>query len=89
MERRRRLEKLGLPMAELALRYLFAKPGPRSILTGVETLAQLEENIRIAALPSLGESDLRTVEEIAFPELPEMCVSPHFWSQYKKLHGIK
>lgn len=89
LERRRRLEKLGLPMAELALRFLFSKPGPKSILTGVETLAQLEENIRIAALPPLGESDLRAVEAIAFPELPEMCVSPHFWPQYKKLHGIK
>ena len=87
-ERRRKLEKLGLPMAELALRYLFSKPGPRSILTGVETLAQLEENIRIAALPPLGEADLRAVEAIAFPELPEMCVSPHFWPEYKKLHGI-
>jgi len=87
-ERRRKLEKIGLPMAELALRFLFAKPGPKSILTGVETADQLRENIRIAALPPLGESDLRTVEKIAFPELPEMYVSPHFWPQYKKLHNI-
>ena len=88
-ERRRALEKLGLPLAELALRYLFAKPGPRSILTGVETLAQLKENIRIAALPPLGEAELRAVEAIAFPELEEMCVSPFFWPQYKKLHNIQ
>jgi len=89
VERRRKLEKLGIPMAELALRFLFSKPGPKSILTGVETVEQLEENIRIAALPPLGESDLRSVEAIAFPELPEMCVSPYFWPQYKKLHGIQ
>ena len=88
-ERRRRLEKLGLPMAELALRFLFSKPEPKSILTGVETLDQLRENIRIAALPPLGESDLRKVEEIAFPELPEMYVSPFFWPQYKKQHHIE
>ena len=87
-ERRRKLEKLGIPMAELALRYLFSKPEPKSILTGVETVEQLKENIRIAALPPLSESDLRAVEAIAFPELPEMCVSPYFWPQYKKLHGI-
>ena len=37
LERRRRLEKLGIPMAELALRYLFSKPENKSILTGVET----------------------------------------------------
>ena len=86
--RRRELEKLGLPMAELALRYLFAKPGPKSVLTGVETLAQLRENIRIAALPPLGESDLAAVDAIAFPELPETCVSPFFWKRYKKEHNI-
>ena len=89
VERRRKLEKLGIPMTELALRFLFSKPEPKSILTGVETVEQLEENIRIAALPPLGEGDLRTVDAIAFPELPEMCVSPYFWPQYKKLHGIK
>lgn len=89
VERRRKLEALGIPMAELALRFLFSKPGPKSILTGVETVEQLEENIRIAALPPLGESDLRKIEAIAFPELPEMCVSPYFWPQYKKLHGIQ
>ena len=88
VERRRKLEKLGLPMAELALRYLFSKPEPKSVLTGVETVAQLEENVRIAALPPLGESDLQAVESIAFPELPEMCVSPYFWPQYRKSHGI-
>ena len=87
-ERRRELEKLGLPMAELALRYLFAKPGPKSVLTGVETLAQLRENIRIAALPPLGESDLAAVDAIAFPELPELCVSPFFWKRYKQEHNI-
>ena len=88
VERRRKLEKLNLPMAELALRFLFSKPEPTSVLTGVETVDQLEENIRIAALPPLDENDLRTVEAIAFPELPEMCVSPYFWPQYKKEHGI-
>ena len=89
VERRRKLETLGLPMAELALRFLFAKPEPKSVLTGVETVEQLKENIRIAALPPLSDGDLRAVEAIAFPELPEMCVSPFFWPQYKKLHGIK
>ena len=87
-ERRRELEKLGLPMAELALRYLFAKPGSKSVLTGVETLEQLRENIRIAALPPLGESDLAAVDAIAFPELPELCVSPFFWKRYKQEHNI-
>ena len=89
LARRRELEKLGIPMAELALRYLFSKPEPKSILTGVETVDQLKENIRIAALPPLDDDDLRAVDAIAFPELPEMCVSPYFWPQYKKLRNIK
>ena len=87
-DRRRELEKLRVPMAELALRYLFAKPEPKSVLTGVETLEQLRENIRIAALPPLDESDLAAVDAIAFPELPEMCVSPFFWKRYKQEHDI-
>ena len=88
LDRRKKLEKLGMPMAELALRFLFSKPEPKSILTGVETVDQLRENIRIAALPPLSEDDLRAVDAVAFPEIPEMCVSPYFWPQYKKDHGI-
>jgi len=87
-ERRRKLETLGIPMAELALRYLFAKSGSKSVLTGVETLAQLQQNLKIAQMPPLGGSELKTIEEIVEPPLPEICVSPYFWPQYKKEHGI-
>ena len=88
LERRRRLEKLGIPMAELALRYLFSKPENKSILTGVETVAQLRENIRISRLSPLNETDLKRIDEIVFPPLPENCVSPFFWGKYKKEHNI-
>ena len=85
---RRCLEALGMPMAELALRYLFAKPAPVSVLTGVETLAQLKENLRIAEMPPLSGELLRAVEEIVAEPLPEMCVSPFFWPRYKKEHHL-
>lgn len=88
LERRRRLEKLGIPMVELALRYLFSKPENKSILTGVETVAQLRENIRISRLSPLNETDLKRIDEIVFPPLPENCVSPFFWGKYKKEHNI-
>ena len=83
---RRQLQALGLPMAELALRYLFAKPAPCSVLTGVETLAQLQENIRIAEMPPLSENLLQKVDEIVSERLPEICVSPFFWKRYKEEH---
>ena len=88
LEKRRELETLGIPMAELALRYLFAKPGSKSVLTGVETLEQLRENLRIAQLPPLSANELAEVEKIAFPPLDEICVSPFLWKNYKELHNI-
>lgn len=88
LEKRRELETLGIPMAELALRYLFAQPGSKSVLTGVETLEQLRENLRIAQLPPLSADELAEVEKIAFPPLDEICVSPFLWKNYKELHNI-
>ena len=88
LEMRRKLEALGIPMAELALRYLFAKPGSKSVLTGVETVAQLRENLRISRMSPLSASDLKEVEKIVFPPLPEICVSPWMWQKYKQLHKL-
>lgn len=88
-ERRRQLEKLGMPMAEMALRYLFAKPGSKSVLTGVENVEQLRENVRISKLDPLSDAELEEVNKIVFPELEEMFVAPWLWSKYKKLHNIQ
>ena len=85
---RRRLQALGIPMAELALRYLFAKPAPCSVLTGVETLGQLKENLRIAEMPPLPQDVLQAVEDIVSERLPEICVSPYFWKRYKEERGL-
>ena len=89
LEKRRALETLGIPMAELALRYLFAKPGSKSVLTGVETLEQLRENLRIAQLPPLSANELAEVEKIVFPPLDEICVSPFLWKNYKEKNNIR
>lgn len=88
-ERRKQLENIGIPMAELALRYLFAKPGNKSVLTGTETVAQLRENLRISQLPPLEDDVIAAVEKIVFPPLEEMCVSPWMWNRYRELNGIK
>ena len=84
LEMRRELQKLDIPMAELALRYLFAKPGKKSVLTGVETVGQLRENLRISQMAPFSEDILREIDRIVFPPLEEICVSPYMWNEYKK-----
>ena len=66
-EKRRELEKLGIPMAELCLRYLFSLPGSNSVLTGVETMEQLRENLRLSQLPPLPEDLLAKIREVTLP----------------------
>ena len=87
-ERRRKLEALGMPMAELSLRYLFGKPGPKSILTGVENLAQLRENLRISRMAPLAPEEVAEIDKIVFPPLDELLVSPWMWKKYKEIHHI-
>ena len=82
-EKRRLLEALGIPMAELALRYLAAKKAPKCSLTGVETLEQLRENIRLAQLPPLSQEEIAAVEKIVLPPLDEALVSPWMWNRRK------
>lgn len=89
LAKREQLEKLGIPMAELALRYLFAKPGSKSILTGVETLEQLRDNLRIARMAPLEPDLLAEIEKIVFPPLDEICVSPWMWNRYKEINHLK
>lgn len=89
LARREKLEAIGIPMAELALRYLFAKPGSKSILTGVETLSQLRENLRISRMEPLPSEVLKEVDKIVFPPLDEICVSPWMWKRYKDINHLK
>ena len=86
---RRKLEAVGLPMTELALRYLFAKAGSKSVLTGVETVEQLRENLRISRMAPLEKDILDEIEKIVFPPLEEICVSPWMWNTYTKINNIK
>ena len=76
-------------MTELALRYLFAKAGSKSVLTGVETVEQLRENLRISRMAPLEKDILDEIEKIVFPPLEEICVSPWMWNTYKKINNIK
>jgi len=80
---RRRLATLasaaGLTLAELAVRYMLAQDGITSVLTGVETVAQIRENIALFDRGPLSP-DLLTAIDGAVPDLPEPILTPPLWS---------
>lgn len=79
---RRALEAIasraGMSLAELAVRCMLGLPGTTSLVMGVDTVAQLRENVAIVARGPL-EADLATAVAAAAPDLPETVVSPQFW----------
>ncbi len=70
--------KSGLSMPEMSLRYMLSQEGVTSVLTGVETLAQLRENVAMAERGAL-PSDLLTAIDAAVPALPEDVLTPWMW----------
>ena len=75
---RRKLAGFGLPLKELCLRYLLSIPGKCGILFGVDALAQLEENLALAAKGPLDDALYREVAA-AVPLLPETLIRPCRW----------
>lgn len=79
---RHRLEVLaresGMTMAELALRYAISMEEVTSILVGVDSVEQLQQNIKIFSKGSLDASMLRSINE-AVPNLPESILIPSRW----------
>ncbi|MBA4386474.1 MAG: hypothetical protein C0404_00750 [Verrucomicrobia bacterium] len=71
-------DEAGMPLAELAMRYLLGIPGATSLLTGVETVAQLRENLALVERGAL-DAALMAAVAAAAPELPEATLSPSFW----------
>jgi aryl-alcohol dehydrogenase-like predicted oxidoreductase len=69
----------GLTMPEMALRYGLSLPGVTSVLTGVETVEQMEANVRIAARGPLPPEVVQAVDK-AVPDLSDTIVlSPWLW----------
>ena len=79
---RTKLETFGIPMPELCMRYLLTQPGNTSVLTGVERLEQLQENIRMAELGPLDPELFAAVK--AAVKLDERYVRPSSWSEAVK-----
>lgn len=71
--------KAGLTMPELALRYGLSLPGVSSVLTGVETVEQMQDNIDIVAQGPLPPQIMAEIDG-AVPDLSEtMILSPWLW----------
>jgi len=79
---RRRLATIasaaGLTLAELAVRYMLAQDGITSVLTGVETVAQIRENITLFNRGPL-TPDLLAAIDSAVSDLPENLLTPAVW----------
>ena len=83
---RRRLATIaheaGMTLAELALRYMLAQEGVTCVLTSVETVAQVRENIALFEHGPLAADMVKTVDA-AVTELPEMVLTPGQWPNDK------
>ncbi len=69
----------GLSLTELALRYLLSLPGITSILTGVETREQVQQNLAMFSKGELSEDIMAAIHQDAV-ELPELLITPSMWS---------
>jgi len=72
-------EDSGLSLMELALRYILTSLGITSVLTGVETLEQVEQNLLTFARGRLSEDILSAIHQDV-TELPEVIITPSMWS---------
>lgn len=68
----------GMPLLELALRYMLAQPEVTSILTGVETVQQVNDNLDMFSRGPLPENILEAIH-LAVPELSETLITPSLW----------
>ena len=79
---RRRLSAIaseaGMDLAELALRYMLSQAGVTCVLTGVESLGQVKNNLAMVGRGPL-DADMLTAIDAATPELPEEVVTPGLW----------
>jgi aryl-alcohol dehydrogenase-like predicted oxidoreductase len=79
---RRRLEALacehGLTLAELALRFLLSQKAVTSVLVGVETVAQLRDNLQLAERGALDERLLVRLTNCDL-QIDTALITPRLW----------
>ena len=80
---RTELERLsreaGMAPAELYFRYLLSLPMVDCVLTGVDSVSQLEQNLEMASRGALPADVLAEIGRLV-PELPEKYLRPACWN---------
>lgn len=71
-------QSAGMPLNELAVRYMLAQQGVTSVLVGVETVDQVDDNIAVFEQGPLPQ-DLVDAVIAVVPVLPEMLITPSLW----------
>lgn len=81
---RRKLEKLaadaGMDMPELCIRFVLSNPAVTSVLTGVDNVKQLRQNIQLLAKGPLPENLYQEAKAIV-PVFDEKIIRPVFWKK--------
>lgn len=75
-------EEIGITPAELYVRYLFSISEIDGVLTGVDTVEQLEYNIKVANAGILAHDIMEKIFTM-IPELSEYLIRPHVWAVNK------
>lgn len=75
----------GMPLTELAIRYMVSQTGVTSLVIGVETVAQIRDNIELFTRGPLTAEVLAAADAVV-PDLSEAIVTPSLWStlEHKK-----
>jgi aryl-alcohol dehydrogenase-like predicted oxidoreductase len=71
-------EEAGMGFAELALRFILSQDEITCVITGVETVAQVHDNLAMFNRGRL-PADLLDALEATTPELPESILTPGMW----------
>ena len=75
----------GVSMAELAVRYMLAQEGVTSVLTGVDCMDQLKENIAVFERGPLDDATCRAITDITV-DLPEyVYICNPVWSEIRHM----
>ena len=71
-------QQAGLSLQELAVRFILSQAGVTSVLVGVESVAQVVDNLPLFSDQSLPDDVLTQLQRLSF-DLPESLITPSQW----------